>query len=125
MESFAKLIGIRRSMRKFTEEELTQDEVVALLRSALIAPSSKGSHAWEFVVVDDKDLLRQLAHCKDRGAELIEGAPLAVAVLAQVAGVIVHYAVHDEEEEWRGDWNENDGRDMPTGLAGEDTAIHG
>lgn len=82
MESFAKLIGIRRSMRKFTEEELTQDEVVALLRSALIAPSSKGSHAWEFVVVDDKDLLRQLAHCKDRGAELIEGAPLAVAVLA-------------------------------------------
>ena len=45
---------------------------------------------------------------------------LAVAVLVQVAGVIVHYAVHDEEEEWRGDWDENDGRDMPTGLAGED-----
>ena len=60
MESFAKLIGIRRSMRKFTEELLTQDEVVALLRSALIAPSSKGSHPWEFVVVEDKELLRQL-----------------------------------------------------------------
>lgn len=85
MESFAKLIGIRRSMRKFTEELLTQDEVVALLRSALIAPSSKGSHPWEFVVVEDKELLRQLARCKDRGAELIEGAPLAVAVLADPA----------------------------------------
>ena len=82
MEKFSELIKIRRSMRKFTDEELTQDEVVALLRSALMAPSSKGCHPWEFVVVDDKELLKQLAHCKEQGAELIEGAPLAVAVLA-------------------------------------------
>ena len=53
MEKFSELIKIRRSMRKFTDEELTQDEVVALLRSALMAPSSKGCHPWEFVVVDD------------------------------------------------------------------------
>lgn len=82
MENFGELIKIRRSMRKFTDEELTQDEVVALLRAALMAPSSKGSRCWEFVVVDDKALLQQLAHCKERGAELIEGAPLAVVVLA-------------------------------------------
>ena len=85
MEKFSELIKIRRSMRKFTDEELTQDEVVALLRSALMAPSSKGCHPWEFVVVDDKELLKQLAHCKKQGAELIEGAPLAVAVLADPA----------------------------------------
>ena len=85
MEKFSELIKIRRSMRKFTDEELTQDEVVALLRAALMAPSSKGCHPWEFVVVDDKELLKQLAHCKEQGAELIEGAPLAVAVLADPA----------------------------------------
>jgi len=56
--------------------------VVALLRSALISPSSKGAHPWEFVVVDDKNLLNQLAHCKERGAELIENAPLVIVVLA-------------------------------------------
>ena len=38
MEKFSELIRIRRSMRKFTEEELNQDEVVALLRAALISP---------------------------------------------------------------------------------------
>ncbi|MCM1107798.1 MAG: nitroreductase family protein [Clostridium sp.] len=69
-------------MRKFTTEELSQDEVVALLRAALMSPSSKGSHAWEFVVVDDKEKLLGLSTCKDRGAELIAGAPLAVVVLA-------------------------------------------
>ncbi|MCD8318110.1 MAG: nitroreductase family protein [Paraprevotella sp.] len=81
MKDFSELARIRRSMRKFTAEELTQDEVVALLRTALMSPSSKGSHSWELVVVDDKELLRQLAHCKARGAELVEGAPLAVVVL--------------------------------------------
>ena len=64
MEKFSELIRIRRSMRKFTEEELNQDEVVALLRAALISPSSKGVRPWEFVVVDNKELLQQLAHCK-------------------------------------------------------------
>lgn len=94
MENFSELVRTRRSMRKFTEEELTQDEVVALLRAALMAPSSKGTHAWEFVVVDDKPLLEQLAHCKDKGAELVAGAPLAVVVLAdpQVSDVWVEDA---------------------------------
>ena len=54
MEKFSDLIKIRRSMRKFTPEELSQDEVVTLLRAALMSPSSKGTRAWEFVVVDDK-----------------------------------------------------------------------
>lgn len=82
MERFGELIRLRRSMRKFTEEELDRDEVAALLRAALISPSSKGMRPWEFVAVDDKELLRQLSRCKEHGAELIAGAPLAVAVLA-------------------------------------------
>lgn len=85
MEKFSELIRTRRSMRKFTEQELSQDEVVTLLRAALMAPSSKGTHAWEFVVVDDKELLLGLSQCKDKGAELIAGAPLAVVVLADPA----------------------------------------
>ncbi len=85
MGKFGELVRTRRSMRKFTEEELAQDEVVALLRAALMSPSSKGLRPWSFVVVDDKDLLRRLARCKEHGAGLIEGAPLAVAVLADPA----------------------------------------
>lgn len=68
-------------MRKFTPEELTQDEVVALLRAALMSPSSKGTHAWQFVVVDDKPTLEKLAQCKAQGADFLAGAPLAIVVL--------------------------------------------
>ena len=46
MEQFSDLIKNRRSMRKFTDQELTQEEVVALLKAALMAPSSKRSTCW-------------------------------------------------------------------------------
>ncbi len=82
MESFSELIKKRRSTRKFTEEELTQDEVVLLLKAALMSPSSKRSNCWQFVVVDDREMLARLSRCKAHGAELLEGAPLAVVVLA-------------------------------------------
>ena len=81
MESFSELIKTRRSMRKFTTEELTQDEVVVLLKAALMAPTSKRSNCWQFVVVDDKATLAQLATCKEQGASFIAGAALAVVVL--------------------------------------------
>ena len=41
-------------MRKFTDEELSQDQVVTLLKAALMSPSSKRSNPWQFIVVDDK-----------------------------------------------------------------------
>ena len=82
MESFSELIKKRRSTRKFTEEELTQDEVVLLLKAALMSPSSKRSNCWQFVVVDDREMLARLSRCKAHGAELLGGAPLAVVVLA-------------------------------------------
>ena len=71
MENFSELIKKRRSMRKFTNEELTQDEVVALMKAALMAPTSKRSNSWQFVVVDDKDTLRKLSQCKAQAAQFI------------------------------------------------------
>lgn len=69
-------------MRKFTDESLTQEEVVALLKAALMSPASKRSNPWQFIVVDDKDMLEKLSHSKEHGAAFISGAALAVVVMA-------------------------------------------
>lgn len=82
MKTFSDLIKQRRSTRKFTEQELTQDEVVTLLKAALMAPTSKRSNCWQFVVVDDKTTLAELAQCKQQSADFIAQAALAVVVLA-------------------------------------------
>lgn len=82
MESFSELIKTRRSMRKFTEEELTQEQVVTLMKAALMAPTSKRSNAWQFVVVDDKEKLKELSLCKEQASQFIADAALAVVVTA-------------------------------------------
>ena len=82
MEQFSDLIKNRRSMRKFTGEELTQDQVVTLLKAALMSPSSKRSNPWQFIVVDDKETLQQLSICKEMGASFLKDAALAIVVLA-------------------------------------------
>lgn len=82
MEQFSDLIKNRRSMRKFTDQELTQEEVVALLKAALMSPSSKRSNCWQFIAVDDKETLEKLAHCKESGAAFLAEAAMAVVVTA-------------------------------------------
>lgn len=82
MESFSELIKARRSMRKFTAEELTQDEVVTMMKAALMAPTSKRSNAWQFVLVDDKEKLKELSLCKEHASQFIADAALAVVVTA-------------------------------------------
>lgn len=82
MESFSELIKTRRSMRKFTEEELTQEQVVTLMKAALMAPTSKRSNAWQFIVVDDKETLKKLSFCKEQASQFIADAALAVVVTA-------------------------------------------
>ena len=76
MESFATLIQNRRSTRKFTEQLLSPEQVELILKAALMAPASKRSNPWQFVVVEDMEMLKKLA--------FLEGCALAVVVLANV-----------------------------------------
>ena len=82
MENFSELIKNRRSMRKFTEEELSQEQVVTLLKADLMSPTSKRSNSWQFIAVDDKEILKQLAHCKEQASSFIADAALAIVVTA-------------------------------------------
>lgn len=82
MKDFSDLIQQRRSMRKFTGEELTQEQVVTLLRAGLMAPTSKRSNSWLFIAVDDRELLKELSHCKEYGSSFLAEAAMAIVVTA-------------------------------------------
>lgn len=94
MKDFSELIKTRRSMRQFTEELLSGDDVKLLLRAGLMAPSSKGLHSYEFIVVEDKQMLQVLSQSKAVGSDFLAGAPLAIVVLAdpQVSDVWIEDA---------------------------------
>lgn len=84
MESFATLIKNRRSTRKFTGQLLSPEQVEAILKAALMAPASKRKNPWQFIVVEEKEMLKKLAACKPAGASFLEGCVLAVVVMANV-----------------------------------------
>ena len=72
MESFATLIKNRRSIRKFTGQLLNPDQVEMILKAALMAPASKRKNPWQFVVVEDKEMLVKLSACKPAGAAFLK-----------------------------------------------------
>jgi len=69
-------------MRQFTDELLSGDDVKLLLRAGLMAPCSKGMRSYEFLVVEDKQVLAAMSQCKKVGSDFLAGAPLAIVVLA-------------------------------------------
>ena len=85
MLDFISLVKRRRSMRKFTPGLLDTADLNLILKAALMSPSSKGLHSWEFVLVTEPDVLRELAKCKTQGAEFLAEAPEAVVVLGDPA----------------------------------------
>ena len=85
MKSFHDLIPERRTIRRYTTEPVDPDHVRLILEAALMAPTSKSSRSWQFVCIDDPEILVRLADCKPAGALPIKNCPLAIVVTADPA----------------------------------------
>ena len=59
-QSALDVIMSRRSVRTFTDKEVSEAQVETLLRAAMAAPSAGNAQPWEFVVMRDKKLLAQV-----------------------------------------------------------------
>lgn len=51
----------RRSIRKFMQKPVEKEKIDLLLRAGMQAPSAHNQQPWEFIVVQDRDTLIQLA----------------------------------------------------------------
>ncbi len=76
------LIRKRRSIRTFTPEPVDRQSLDLLLEAVLRAPTSRNINPWEFVVVDDRELLQQLSKAKASGSAFLKGAPLGIVICA-------------------------------------------
>ena len=50
----------RRSVRKFTDEPLTDAQLEQLLRAAMRAPSAGNEQPWDFIVVKSKETMEKI-----------------------------------------------------------------
>jgi nitroreductase len=74
------LIQKRRSIRKYRDQPVEDDKIKILVETLLRAPSSRGLNPWQFIIIKDKYLIKQLARAKEHGADFIKNASLAVVV---------------------------------------------
>ena len=70
----------RRSIRKYKATAIDSQALEVLKEALLRSPSSRGINPWTFIFVDQKDLLAKLSLAKERGAEFVKDAALAVIV---------------------------------------------
>ena len=69
----------RRSVRKFTGEPLTEEQMDLLLKAAMAAPSAANLKPWHFVAITRRALLDKLADAHPYGRMLTQ-APFAICV---------------------------------------------
>lgn len=72
----------RRSIRKFIDKPVEQEKLDIIIEAALRSPSSMGRDPWEFIIVNDEDLLEKLSKAKPHGATFLKGAALGIVVCA-------------------------------------------
>ena len=100
------LLKTRRSIRKFQNKEVEKEKIDTILRCALLSPSSRSRRPWEFVVVTDKKMLKELSKCREHSSGFLAGAPVGIVVIADpekcdvwvedasIASIIMQLAAH-------------------------------
>jgi nitroreductase len=69
----------RRSIRKYTTENVNDSLITTLLKAAMAAPSASNRTPWHFIVIKDRKQLDRLADAHPYGKMLYD-APLCIPV---------------------------------------------
>lgn len=80
-------ITTRRSIRKFKKADVSDDDIMTLIDAARHAPSAANKESWEFIIVRDPAMKKQLAEAA-KGSEWMAEAPVIIiaCVNGQIAG---------------------------------------
>lgn len=84
----------RRSVREYMDQDIPQEEITRLLRAAMRAPSAVNQQPWEFVVLRDRSLMKQIIRFHPY-AKMLEQAPCAIVVCGDKQRQPAHVAAYD------------------------------
>ncbi len=75
----------RRSIRSFSDKEVSKETINSLIEAAILAPSAGNKQGWRFIVVDSKEIKDKLCAyngiAMPNGHDLIQKAPLGIVVI--------------------------------------------
>jgi len=69
----------RRSIRRFTDQKISEQEIKAVLTAAMYAPSAVNRQPWHFVVIDDRELMEKIMEVHPH-ARMLQTASHAIVI---------------------------------------------
>ncbi len=81
---YLKAIHSRRSIRKFEDKAVSEENIKDILSAAMMAPSAGNAQPWQFVVVDDRDKLNAVPDINEYAA-MAKNAPLGILVCGDLS----------------------------------------
>jgi nitroreductase len=69
----------RRSIRKYTDEKISDNLIKKLLQAGMAAPSANNQQAWHFVVINNRQILAQIPTFHPY-SQMLKNAPVAILV---------------------------------------------
>ena len=81
MVEFDEIIKTRRSIREYADREVSDDDILKILKAGMQAPGSRlRAEPWEFIVIKNRETLDKLAEIKPR----LSTAPVAIVLVANI-----------------------------------------
>ena len=74
----------RRSIRKYKDQKISKDDLNSILKAAMYAPSAMNLQAWQFILIDDKNVLIETIK-SIHYAEMLKQASAAILVCGDSA----------------------------------------
>ena len=69
----------RRSIRQYTDQNISEDNINTILRSAMYAPSAMNYQPWHFIVINKKEVISELQNIFPH-ADMLKQATLLIIV---------------------------------------------
>lgn len=82
----------RRSVRKYTDQLVPEEVVNELLAAAMSAPSAGNEQAWQFIIIDDREVLDEIPKYHPF-SQMLKEASVAILVCGDL-----------KLEQWKGCW---------------------
>lgn len=82
--SFIDTLLSRRSIRKYTDQYVNDEQVGLMLKAAMYAPSAGNQQVWHFVVLREKETLNKVVEFQPF-AQMLPHASVAVCVCADLS----------------------------------------
>jgi len=78
-----KVLLERRSIRKYKDKKIEEEKMKQVLAAGKVAPSGKNKKPWEFLVVEDREVLGKLSMVKPKGGLFLAETPTTIAVIGR------------------------------------------